>query len=166
MPPQTSIANRRLLILIISAIGILSLLSVFFRSAPQRRHFPSGDPLNHLNINPEVLKGEAIAGKIANETIKYTSTFYRLIFVLTNSIKSRARPFRLASPTHHNVLLSSPPLRIRTIRPFLIRPPVCAIIPLRPMRLSFPEDTEEVPTAGQWEKSGRDVGMYGAQRGQ
>ncbi|KAL8851830.1 MAG: hypothetical protein Q9221_003256 [Calogaya cf. arnoldii] len=70
MPPQTSIANRRLLILIISAIGILSLLSVFFRSAPQRRHFPSGDPLNHLNINPEVLKGEAIAGKIANETIK------------------------------------------------------------------------------------------------
>ncbi|CAL8579823.1 hypothetical protein XPA_005554 [Xanthoria parietina] len=70
MPPQTSIATRRLLLLIISAIGILALLSVFFRSAPQRRHFPSGDPLNHLNIDPEILKGEAIAGKIANETIK------------------------------------------------------------------------------------------------
>ncbi|KAL8838408.1 MAG: hypothetical protein Q9176_005077 [Flavoplaca citrina] len=68
--PQTSIAHRRVLLLAVSAIGILALLSVFFRSAPQRRHFPSGDPLNHLDINPDVLKGKAVAGKIANETIK------------------------------------------------------------------------------------------------
>ncbi|KAL8731518.1 MAG: hypothetical protein Q9166_003364 [cf. Caloplaca sp. 2 TL-2023] len=63
-------ANRRFLILIVSAIGILALLSIFRRSALQSDHFPAGDPLNSLNINPEVLKGEAIAGKIANETIK------------------------------------------------------------------------------------------------
>lgn len=70
MPSQSAIANRRFLILILSAIGALTLLSVFFTSAPQRGHFPPGDPLNHLNLNPEVLKGEVIAGKIANETIK------------------------------------------------------------------------------------------------
>ncbi|KAL8700574.1 MAG: hypothetical protein Q9201_005368, partial [Fulgogasparrea decipioides] len=70
MPSQSNIANRRLLLFIVSAIGVLALLSIFFRSAPQRGHFPPGDPLNTLNINPEVLKGEVIAGKIANETVK------------------------------------------------------------------------------------------------
>lgn len=70
MAPQSSVANRRYLILIISAMGILALLSVFFRSAPQRGHYPPGDPLNNLNLDPEVLKGEVVAGKIANETIK------------------------------------------------------------------------------------------------
>ncbi|KAL8663627.1 MAG: hypothetical protein Q9202_003697 [Teloschistes flavicans] len=70
MPSHTNMANRRLLLLIVSAVGIVTLLSVFFRSAPQREHFPPGDPLNTLNINPEVLKGEVVAGKIANETIK------------------------------------------------------------------------------------------------
>ncbi|KAL8840454.1 MAG: hypothetical protein Q9170_001330 [Blastenia crenularia] len=70
MTSQSGFANRRFLLLIISAIGVLTLLSVFFRSAPQRGHHPAGDPLNHLNLNPEVLKGEVIAGKIANETIK------------------------------------------------------------------------------------------------
>ncbi|KAL9005977.1 MAG: hypothetical protein Q9188_001267 [Gyalolechia gomerana] len=70
MAPQSSIANRRYLILTISAMGILALLSVFFRSAPQRGHYPPGDPLNSLNLDPEVLKGEVVAGKIANETIK------------------------------------------------------------------------------------------------
>ncbi|KAL8917843.1 MAG: hypothetical protein Q9172_005665 [Xanthocarpia lactea] len=70
MPSQHSMGNRRLLLLIVSAVGILALLSLFFRSAPQRNHFPTGDPLNHLGVNPDILKGQAIAGKIANETIK------------------------------------------------------------------------------------------------
>ncbi|KAL8957385.1 MAG: hypothetical protein Q9193_005328 [Seirophora villosa] len=70
MPSQPSITNRRLLLLILSAIGILAFLNLFFRSAPQRDHFPEGDPLNHLDLHPSVLKGEAVAGKIANETIK------------------------------------------------------------------------------------------------
>lgn len=166
MPPQTSIANRRLLLLIVSAIGILALLSLFFRSASQRRRFPSGDPLNHLNINPEILKGEAIAGRIANETIKFACSSRCLDSILMIFFQSRARSLCLASSAHHNVLLSSPPLRIRTIRPFVICPPVRASVPMRPMRLSFPADTEEVPTAGRWKKSGGDVGMYGAQRGQ
>ncbi|KAL9581173.1 MAG: hypothetical protein Q9212_004056 [Teloschistes hypoglaucus] len=63
-------ANRRMLLLIVSAIGIVTFLSIFFRSAPKRDHFPPGDSLNTLNVNPEVLKGEVVAGKIANETIK------------------------------------------------------------------------------------------------
>ncbi|KAL8944514.1 MAG: hypothetical protein Q9216_000424 [Gyalolechia sp. 2 TL-2023] len=70
MAPQSSIANRRYLILIISVIGALALTSVFFRSAPQRAQYPVGDPLNNWNIGPEVLKGEVVAGKIGNETIK------------------------------------------------------------------------------------------------
>ncbi|KAL8684971.1 MAG: hypothetical protein Q9224_006036, partial [Gallowayella concinna] len=70
MPSQPNIASRRALVLFVSALGVLTLLSVFFRSAPQRGHFPAGDPLNNLNINSGVLKGEAIAGKIANETLK------------------------------------------------------------------------------------------------
>ncbi|KAL8804486.1 MAG: hypothetical protein Q9223_005711 [Gallowayella weberi] len=93
MLSQPNTASRRVLVLFISALGVLALLSVFFRSAPQRGHFPpgdplnnlnininsevlkdediaAGDPLNNLNINLEVLKGEAIAGKIANETTK------------------------------------------------------------------------------------------------
>lgn len=71
MPSQSGVANRRFLLLILSAVGILTLLSVFFRSAPQRDHYPAGDPLNHLNLKPEILKGEVVAGKIANETTKY-----------------------------------------------------------------------------------------------
>ncbi|KAL9030420.1 MAG: hypothetical protein Q9196_001452 [Gyalolechia fulgens] len=70
MVSQSSIANRRYLILIVSAIGILALLSVFFRSAPRRGDYPSGGHLHNLNLNSEVLKGEVVAGKIANETIK------------------------------------------------------------------------------------------------
>ncbi|KAL9597409.1 MAG: hypothetical protein Q9219_005162 [cf. Caloplaca sp. 3 TL-2023] len=70
MPSQAGIANRRFLVLLVSAAGVLTLLSLFFRSTPQTNHFPANDPLNHLNLNPEVLKGGVIAGKIANETIK------------------------------------------------------------------------------------------------
>ncbi|KAL8938055.1 MAG: hypothetical protein Q9211_003386 [Gyalolechia sp. 1 TL-2023] len=70
MVSQSSIANRRYLILIVSTIGILALLSVFFRSAPRRGDYPSGGHLHNLNLNSEVLKGEVVAGKIANETIK------------------------------------------------------------------------------------------------
>ncbi|KAL8713591.1 MAG: hypothetical protein Q9220_002453 [cf. Caloplaca sp. 1 TL-2023] len=70
MPSQTGIANRRFLILIVCAIGLLALLSIFFRSAPHGGRSPPSDPLNKLNLNPEVLKGEVVAGKIANETIK------------------------------------------------------------------------------------------------
>ncbi|KAI4241920.1 MAG: hypothetical protein L6R40_004319 [Gallowayella cf. fulva] len=71
MPSQSSFANRRSFVLIVSAVGILALLSVFFRSAPQRNYYPTSDPLDKVSISPEVLKGQAIAGKIANETIKY-----------------------------------------------------------------------------------------------
>ncbi|KAL8982650.1 MAG: hypothetical protein Q9177_005206 [Variospora cf. flavescens] len=70
MPSKTGIANRRFVLLILSAVGVLALLSLFFRSTPQRNQFPAGNPLNHLDINPSVLQGEAVAGKIANETIK------------------------------------------------------------------------------------------------
>ncbi|KAL9022546.1 MAG: hypothetical protein Q9185_000256 [Variospora sp. 1 TL-2023] len=70
MLSKTGIANRRFVLLILSAVGVFALLRLFFRSAAQRNQFPAGDPLNHLEINPGVLQGEAVAGKIANETIK------------------------------------------------------------------------------------------------
>ncbi|KAL8800574.1 MAG: hypothetical protein Q9182_005085 [Xanthomendoza sp. 2 TL-2023] len=70
MLSQPNVASRRVLALFISALGVLALLTVFFRSAPQRGHFPAVDPLANLNINSEALKGDVIAGKIANETIK------------------------------------------------------------------------------------------------
>ncbi|KAL8950822.1 MAG: hypothetical protein Q9222_003169 [Ikaeria aurantiellina] len=82
MPSQGSVANRRFLVLIVSAIGLLAFLSIFFRSAPQRGHFLPGDPVNELDLNPDALRGEVVAGKIANETIKYFHSSSRHIQTL------------------------------------------------------------------------------------
>lgn len=70
MPSQGAVANRRFLVLLLAAVGLVSLLSIFF----SRSHNPdaafNSTPMHQISVNDDTLKGDAIMGKIGNETLK------------------------------------------------------------------------------------------------
>ena len=71
MPTPGTVPNRRFLILLVAAIGLVSLLSWTFsdRSSNPNATF-SSVPIHQVSVADDVLKGDAIMGKIGNETVK------------------------------------------------------------------------------------------------
>ena len=70
MPTPGAVANRRFLVLLLAAVGLVSFFSVII----SRPHNPGASlsPISdyQVNVNDDTLKGDAIMGKIGNETIK------------------------------------------------------------------------------------------------
>lgn len=62
-------SNRRFLMLLIVAVGFVSLMSIFFRRQNSNAAF-SSTPFHPVNVDSHILKGDAIMGKIGNETLK------------------------------------------------------------------------------------------------
>ena len=70
MPSQGAIANRRFLVLLMAAITFVSVISWAF-SSPQSIDPPfTSTPTHIVSVSDDTLKGDAIMGKIGNETVK------------------------------------------------------------------------------------------------
>jgi hypothetical protein len=67
-PSPGAIANRRLLILIVSAVGILTFTVGFLRHGGPTSY--AHTPIHHVAVADETLKGEPIMPKLGNETLK------------------------------------------------------------------------------------------------
>ena len=68
MPPSGPLANRRFLIFFVGVVGFIFLISLIFRPSGSDSAFSA--PIHRVNVDDSILKGEAIAGKIGNETLK------------------------------------------------------------------------------------------------
>ena len=69
--------NRRTLTLLLGALGLIALFSLFFRSTPTSTLSSVAEPIHQVWVDDEVLKGEVISSKIGNETIKYVLSHVR-----------------------------------------------------------------------------------------
>ena len=71
MPTPSTVPNRRFLLLLVAAIGLVSLLSWTFSDRSSNPNAPfSSVPIHQVSVTDDVLKGDAIMGKIGNETVK------------------------------------------------------------------------------------------------
>jgi len=70
MPKPSTTSNRRFLVLLMAAIGLVSLLSWAFSSPRQSDSIFRGVPIHQVNVEDDVLKGDVITSKIGNETLK------------------------------------------------------------------------------------------------
>ena len=71
MPTPGTVPNRRILILLVAAIGLVSLLSWTFSDRNRNSNAPfSSVPIHQVSVTDDILKGDAIMGKIGNETVK------------------------------------------------------------------------------------------------
>lgn len=62
-------ANRRFLVIVVAVVGFVSLLSLVFRQHDTDLVF-SNVPIHRVSVDDSILKGEAISGKIGNDTLK------------------------------------------------------------------------------------------------
>ena len=69
MLPSGPMANRRFLVFLVAVVGFISLISLVSRQHGTDSAF-SNVPIHRVSVDDSVLKGEAIAGKIGNETLK------------------------------------------------------------------------------------------------
>ena len=70
MPSQGAIANRRFLVLLMAAIAFVSVISWAFSSPRTVDSTFSSTPIHEVSVSDDTLKGDAIMGKIGNETVK------------------------------------------------------------------------------------------------
>ncbi|MCJ1271657.1 hypothetical protein MMC22_011562 [Lobaria immixta] len=63
-------ANRRFLILLLAAIGLISLISLLFTRQQNAGQAFINTPIHPVVLDSTVLKGDTISGKIGNETLK------------------------------------------------------------------------------------------------
>jgi len=70
MPTAVAVSNRRFLVLLLAAVGLVSLISVFLSRPRHANAALSSVPIHQVNVNDNTLKGDAIMGKIGNETLK------------------------------------------------------------------------------------------------
>ena len=70
MPPQSTVPNRRFLLLLLTAVGLISLLSLTISKHRNPDAGFSSVPIHQVSVDNDVLKGDAIMGKIGNETVK------------------------------------------------------------------------------------------------
>ena len=70
MSSQGAIANRRFLVLLMVAIAFVSVISWALSSPRPTDSTLSSTPIHQVNVNDDTLKGDAIMGKIGNETVK------------------------------------------------------------------------------------------------
>ncbi|KAF6227438.1 hypothetical protein HO133_008882 [Letharia lupina] len=70
MPTPGTVPNRRFLLLLVTAVGLVSLLTWTFSGRRNLDATFSSIPIHQVSVDDDVLKGGAIMGKIGNETIK------------------------------------------------------------------------------------------------
>ena len=69
-PGPGAMANRRFLILLMAAVAFVSVMSWAFSSPRNADSKFSSVPVHQVSVNEDVLKGDAIMGKIENATVK------------------------------------------------------------------------------------------------
>lgn len=69
-PNTTAMANRRFLILLLVAIGLVSLISLLFTRQQTAGHADINTPRHSEVVDGALLKGDTISGRIGNETLK------------------------------------------------------------------------------------------------
>lgn len=65
------VPNRRAFTFILGAVGLIAILSLFFRASPPSTSPSLRDTIHRVQVDDDVLKGSVISGKIGNETVKY-----------------------------------------------------------------------------------------------
>ena len=70
MPSQGAIANRRFLVLLMVAIAFVSVISWALSSPRPIDPASTSTPIHKVSVSDDTLKGDAIMGKIGNETLK------------------------------------------------------------------------------------------------
>ena len=70
MPSQGAIANRRFVLLLMVAITFVSIISWGFSTPRTIDSTFSSTPIHKVSFSDDTLKGDAIMGKIGNETVK------------------------------------------------------------------------------------------------
>ena len=63
-------ATRRGLTVLLGALGIVMMLSLFFHSGPASSSASVREPIHQIQVDDSVLKGGVISSKIGNETVK------------------------------------------------------------------------------------------------
>jgi FAD-linked sulfhydryl oxidase len=74
MPSHGAVANRRLLLYLLAAAGMLSLFMISFRKHSNTPPYSPLDysktPIHQVSVDKETLHGGAIMPKLGNETLK------------------------------------------------------------------------------------------------
>ncbi|KAF6232337.1 hypothetical protein HO173_009442 [Letharia columbiana] len=70
MPTPGTVPTRRFILLLVTAVGLVSLLTWTFSGRRNLDATFSSIPIHQVSVDDDVLKGDAIMGKIGNETIK------------------------------------------------------------------------------------------------
>lgn len=70
MPTLGTVPNRRFILLLVTAVSLVSLLSWALSGRRNPDATFSSVPVHLVSVDDDVLKGDAIMGKIGNETIK------------------------------------------------------------------------------------------------
>ena len=65
-----SMANRRFLVLLIATLGFLFTVSILFSHTSTQSAVFNNSQIHPVSVDKAVLKGDAIMGKIGNETLK------------------------------------------------------------------------------------------------
>lgn len=65
------VPNRRVLTVILGALGIIAFLCLLFGSSPSSSSPSLREPIHSVKVDDDVLKGGVISSKIGNETVKY-----------------------------------------------------------------------------------------------
>ena len=71
MPSHGAVANRRFLVLLIAAAGLIFFTIALFSNHDTTALDYSTMPIPPVTVQDSTLKGDAIAGKLGNETLKY-----------------------------------------------------------------------------------------------
>ena len=69
-PSAGAMANRRFLVLVLIAAGILSFLYVGWSRSSESVIAYSKTPIHHVTVETDTLKGPAIMPALGNETLK------------------------------------------------------------------------------------------------
>lgn len=80
MLTQSAMSNRRFLVFALAAISLILFLSIFFERQSQSSPTVSAAYISAMHPGEIVLSGEAIAGKLGNETAKYVALRMNLRF--------------------------------------------------------------------------------------
>ncbi len=73
MPSAGAIVNRRLLIIILSALGFITFTFLGLSRSRAGDLSYANTPVHQVSVDDSTLKGGAIMPKLGNETLKYTS---------------------------------------------------------------------------------------------
>ncbi|MCJ1235531.1 hypothetical protein MMC14_003500 [Varicellaria rhodocarpa] len=74
MPPSTPMSNRRFLVLFFGALAVICFIFIsserYRDSSSPVSYANTQTPIHHVTVQADTLKGDAIMGKLGNETLK------------------------------------------------------------------------------------------------